>query len=284
MEALQSEDTPAKCWLSSCGPHPWLSAKPEASRAKNKPSTVSPLRFGGWRVKEREGEMKVCSQFAWQSHERCWSGGCLCSIANCCSLGVHILPCCWLSVLQLQLALIHYRKINCVTNQGVLGSLGDLDTGMARAAKASSTWKWLRAILYRGCGYTVFLEQQLTAFEVTRLPWLKAICCDLAELSAGIDWHKPQCEEWCCCMSGHSLSKANARSSGLWTRLSRCQLSQHNILAPKSFLSSPKHWLLCGLVLGAAGTCFLSRTKRRWNVVMMGLGCCRSLTLPWELN
>lgn len=43
----------------------------------------------------------------------------------------------------------------------------------------------------------VFLEQQLTAFEVTQLPWQKAICCKLAELLVGIDWHRPQCEEWC---------------------------------------------------------------------------------------
>lgn len=170
--------------------------------------------------------MKVCSQFAWQSDERCWSGGCLCSISNCCSLGVHVLPCCWLSVLQLQLALVHHGKINCATKQGVLSSLGDLDTGMVRATKASSMWRWLRDILDHGCGYTVFLEQQLTAFEMTQLPWHKAICCDLARLSAGIDWQKLQCEEWCCCMSGHRLSEADARSSGLWTR---CQLSQCNI-------------------------------------------------------
>lgn len=281
METLRSEDTPAKPWLSSCGPRPWLSAKPEASRAESGLSTVSPLRFGGWRVKEREGEMKVCSQFAWQSDERCWSGGCLCSIANCCSLGVHVLLCCWLSVLQLQLALVHHRKINCVTKQGVLSSLGDLATVMA---EASSTWRWLRDILDQGCGYIVFLVQQLTAFEVTGLPWQKTISCDLARLPVGIDWHSPQWEEWCCCMSGHRLSKADARSSGLWTRLSKCQLSQRSVLVPNSFLSHYKHWPLCGLMLGASGTCFLPSTKKRWNVVIKGLSCCRSLTLPWELN
>lgn len=67
-----------------------------------------------------------------------------------------------------------------MTKQGVLSSLGNLDAGMVTAAKASLRWRGLRDILDQGCGYTVFLEQQLTAFEVTPLPWQEAICCDLA--------------------------------------------------------------------------------------------------------